>query len=407
MLVAILIAAYYFHSRKTITYAPTTKGSLVLYYRDGKTVLWDSEVDDSNGSEAPGFVVSVKKGLQERYGNQYLVGKKWEITTTLDATLQDNAKNMIQAQQSQFDKQNVKDVSFVGEDVTNGQIVSWVGSLGDTTTDSVAAKTEVGTLALPFVYATAMESSNKYTADTVLNDTQEALKGWPCTNKDIPANGGNCAFNLDFKYAGPMTLRQALGNLRLVPAIKTATEVGIDKVTKTTNKLVTDGSGFACYRAGEELQTRANCYGAAAIGDAYYATPQDIVQAYATLANNGERLPQTTLLKVIIDGETDYTWEQEDGNQALGTGTASTITSILSDPSSSFLNDKSIFSANGSKISIQAGYTNNYQSGSMVQYSNKYAAGFWVYGPGEGQQITGLVENATQPVLSGWLNSAK
>lgn len=408
LVVGLLVGAYYLHNRKVTTYAPTTKGSLILYYRDGKTVLWDSTVDELNGNESPGFVASIKKGLQDRYGNEYLVGKKWEITTTLDSNLQKSAKDLIQAQQDQLNAKNIEDVSFVGEDVTNGQIVSWIGELDNAAnaTDSVTAKTEVGTLALPFVYATAMESSNKYTADATLNDAQEGIEGWPCTNKEIPANGGNCAFNLDFEYLGPMTLRQALGGLRLVPAIKTATEVGIEQVTEKTNKLVSGGSGFACY-TDQEQQTKADCYGAAAIGDAYYATPQDIIQAYATLANDGKRLPQSTLLQVTIDGKTDYRWEQDSGTQALNTKTASDITDILSDPSASFLTDKSIFSSNGSKVSVQTGYSNNYRSGSMVQYSSKYAAGFWVYSPGENQEITGRIEDATQPILTNWLKSAE
>ncbi|HUB93778.1 MAG TPA: hypothetical protein VMB52_04705, partial [Verrucomicrobiae bacterium] len=181
---AVLGAVVWFtheQSRTTVSNNSSQTPSLTLYYSDGKTVLWHSGTSTTNNA-APAFVVYIQAQLRARYGNNYLTKGNWAVTTTLNNSLQATAIKQVQTQQIALKQQKVNDAAFVAENITNGQMVSWVGNIDNQgTQDNTQTLTTVGSLQLPFTYATYLTDTPN-TLDTTLDDAQMPLPGWPCTD---------------------------------------------------------------------------------------------------------------------------------------------------------------------------------------------------------------------------------
>src|SRR5688572_21340706 len=88
--------------------------SLTLYYRDGKTVLWQS-AQQGAGLEAgaPGFVAFIDDELKEKLGFSYRSKGAWHITTTLDGSLQAAAEQQVQSQLAALKARDVQNVALV------------------------------------------------------------------------------------------------------------------------------------------------------------------------------------------------------------------------------------------------------------------------------------------------------
>jgi membrane peptidoglycan carboxypeptidase len=393
------------------------KSSLTLYYRDGKTVLWSSAADNTT-DVAPGFTAYAIAEFQKYYGVKGAAQGEWKITTSLDLEKQRSAAAALLSQHDELATHNVKNNLFIAQDITNGQIVSWVDSRK---TDNPASIHEAeaahqnkliepGTLMLPFVYATLFEQTDT-TDSTVLDDSRGPLPGYPCTSlapaKPTPTPTDNCLYNFDRRFLGQITARQALAGVRVVPAVKAAQTLdsnpaeAINKIMATAEKLGVDG---ACYQ-GDLLDTGrpVQCYQAALQGDGFFAAPQTIVQAYATLASNGVKKPTTPFMKITLNDAEKTEWQQT-SSQALSKEVAGKITDILKDKQASYM--KTLPSAfatpNGEQLGAMSGTTASYQNFGMVQFSKKYAAGYWTLG--DGAELTGTLEKPVADTVSNWMN---
>src|SRR5690606_32727037 len=60
----------------------------------------------------------------------------------------------------------------------------------------------------------------------------------------------------------------------------------------------------------------------------------------------------------------------------------------------------------GHDFSLKTGTTNDSKDGWMMGFSTYYAAGVWVGYHNRQVELTGFMENMTQPILTGWLNGA-
>jgi membrane peptidoglycan carboxypeptidase len=394
--------------------------SVTYYYRDGKTVLWQGST--LSGPDSPTFVYAVADELTDRYGAKTMSKPaEWKITTTLDQSLQEAAKQQIKAQREQMGRQNAQEGALIAQDVTTGQIVSWVGNLDDkivpSGNDRLSSRTQPGTLALPLVYAAWIDNST-VNAETTVVDAMEPLPGYPCTTAAL------CLQNFDRKYLGQMTLRQALGGLRLVPAVKAMVSVvpnddslgslaSINKTISVIEALMGSDNSYSCYTSDANAQDsspaqRVQCFAAAAVGDGVYATPQDMIGAYATLSNHGKRLPQTGVLKLELNGKVIHEWKASDDKQAVKSTTSTAINDILSDASSSYIAQKSYFSVGTqTQVSTITGVTSDGTTYAAVQYTPRYAVGFWGFGgQAPNEAIKGFSEAFTLPVTHGWLTAA-
>jgi membrane peptidoglycan carboxypeptidase len=387
--------------------------SLTLYYRDGKKVLWSTDQQDWQTSAAPGFAGQALGQLREVFGSLRLKHGDWHVTTTLDASLQAAAEAQISAQRTQLSRQGVEGAAMIAKDVTTGQVVVWANGFEGSATsepDKVSELVPVGTLMLPFTYAALIEQTTNNGAGTVLEDVQKALPGYPCPDPNRPtAAGSGCLQNFDRDFLGRLTLRQALGTLRLVPTVQAGVQVnGTAESIKTqsfVSSLTDSNDNFNCY-IGDDLsdeKDQTQCFQASTIGEGLFAAPQHILQAYATLSNNGKKLPQTSLLKAAVNGKTMYEWKARP-EQAMRADTAYIINNILSDPNASYLTtQEDLFTVNGSGVGLMVGLDAGGTMGAAVQFSPKYAVGFWAL---SSRGISGFTQTFTLPITGGWMKAA-
>jgi membrane peptidoglycan carboxypeptidase len=253
-----------------------------------------------------------------------------------------------------------------------------------------------------------IENTTNTGAGSVIYDSQDSLEGYPCTNKTLPPpkGQGNCLWDYDFRYPGPITLRYALGGSRNVPAVKAMLTVGTAKVISTAKSMGLT-SGYRCFY--DEQQTREKpCYGSSAIGDEAYLRLDEHVNGYGTLSRLGAYIPKTYILRIVdANSKTLEEWKQPKPKQVIRQDTAFIIDDILSDPNASYL--PASYKAHrykGWNFGFKTGTTNDAKDGLMMGMSTQYAAGVWVGYHTRQKAMTSSMEYMTEPILKGWLNAA-
>ena len=373
------------------------------------------------GIVAPHFVLAAKNQLELDLTQASYERGGWQVTTTLDLNLQKIAEEEVAAGVEQIKRQNGNTAAFVAQDVENGQVVALVGGADFTDEEKgeinfAQEKLPPGSSFKPYDYIALIEHSENVGAGSVLYDTQAPLEGWPCTNKNRPDKNGNCLWNFDFRYPGPLTLRYALGGSRNVPAVKAMLIVGVEKTIDTANVLglydsERDTGGYKCY-SDNAKKVESTCFGSAAIGDGAFLNLDKHVNGYSTISRNGNKLPQTYILEVKdSEGKTITEWEPSAGEQVVRPESAYIVADIMSDPRASYMSRKS-HDYNGWDFSLKTGTTNDNKDGWLMGFSTKYAAGVWVghndNNPKCGSEIgmCGFMETMTVPIWNGWMQRA-
>ncbi len=381
------------------------------------------EKPDKYGSiTAPYFVLAAKEQLEYQFEQTYKRGG-WKVTTTLDMNLQKVAEEQVAKGMAKVRAQGGDTAAFVAEDVETGQVVALVG--GPDFSNGVFGENNYARLPLPpgssfkaYDYTSLMENTTNFGAGSVLYDTQGPLPGYPCTNKALPENGGNCLFDFSRTYPGPVTLRYAIGGSRNVPAVKAMLTAGIEKTITLAGKLMDPGNGHAfgykCYKQGATELISANeapCYSSSAIGDGAYLKLDEHVHGYASLSRNGLNLPQSYILKVVDDNNNTLDeWKPSAGTQAVRQDSAYILADMISDPNASYFGSPKPHRYTNSKgtwkFGIKTGTTNDAKDGLMLGFSTKYAAGVWVGYHDHTRAMSGSMENMTLPIWKGFMTAA-
>lgn len=365
------------------------------------------------GITAPWFVLTAKEALEDLYTAGTAERGGWSVITTLDLDLQRKAEKQVNDGMRQIRAQGGDVAAFVAEDVESGEIVALVGGSDFNNKEYgqnnyARYRLPPGSGIKPHVYAAMIENSENVGAGSVFYDTQGTLPGYPCTNKSSPKNGGNCLWNYDFRYPGPITLRYALGGSRNIPAVKAMLTTGINETIEMTEKMGLKSS-YKCYED-DGLTKEAQCYGASAIGDGAYLKMDEHVHTYGTFARNGKYIPQKYILEIKdASGKSTPVAYKDKETQAIRPDTAYIISDILSDPRASYISRK-LHRFNGGdgewKFAMKTGTTNDSKDGWMMGYSSKYAAGVWVGYHNRRIAMSGFMENMTQPIWQGWMQDA-
>jgi penicillin-binding protein 1A len=376
------------------------------------------------GVTAPYFVLAAKRQLESIIGEQGYKTGGFEVTTTLDMEKQKIAEEEVQKGMPRIFANGFDKAAFAAEDVTTGQVVALVG--GSDFFDQARsgeinyAQTPLppGSSFKPYDYLALIEKNENFGAGTVLYDTQGPLEGYPCTSKARPTAGGNCLWDYDFRYPGPMTLRYALGGSRNVPAIKAILTTGVKETIGVADSLGLKGEaasnemgdgggndGYRCFEDDAKTIVR-DCYASAGIGDGAYLSLDRHVHAYATISRNGNKIPQTYILKVTDgSGRLVKEWKPSNGEQVVRPDSAYIVADMMADPRASYFSNKP-HRYKGWEFSLKTGTTNDSKDGWLMGFSTKYSAGVWV-GHHTGRVATRqFMEVMTQPIWQGWMNRA-
>jgi len=376
------------------------------------------------GIRAPYFVLAAKQELESKYGATTVQRSGWQVTTTLNLSLQTLAEKQVANDLPLIKRNGGDNAAFAAEDIKTGQMVALVGGV-DFTNEVFGkinyAQTPIppGSSFKPYDYASLLNFTSAG-AGSVLYDAQGPIPGYPCTVKTIPKfdDKANCLWDYDFKYPGPLTLRYALAGSRNVPAVKAMLSVVPTDQVKSVNKVITtaeamqsDGKGFGynCY-ADTELTKKTQCYGASAIGDGAFLHLDEHVNGLATLARLGSFIPQTYIMKIVnSSGKTIEQWKQPQGKQVIKDEAAYIVNDMLSDPNATYMNSGSKFQhqKSGWKFAVKTGTTNDNFDGLMTSWSTKYASASWVGYHTRNKALTsGAMELMTGPITRGWMEGA-
>lgn len=378
------------------------------------------------GIQAPYFVLAAKDELEQTYLGKTTTLGGWKVDTTLDMKLQKLAEDEVTNGIKQVKRQGGDDAAFVAEDVKTGEIVAAVGGVDFNNEEygklnfAHSVKVSPGSTFKPYDYTALIDKSTNVGAGSVLYDQQGALPGYPCTNKQLPKNGGNCLWDYDFQYPGAITLRYALGGSRNVPAVKAMLTVGTDKVIKMANDLMAKDDAYVCYKPGTDVfsatkKDESACYGSSAIGDGAYITLDDHVNGLASLARLGSAMRKTYIHKITDANGKEIELQKRPTKQVVRPDAAYILDDMASDPKASYLPSSYICGPGGPckfhdykgwKFAIKTGTTNDGYDGLMASWSTQYAALTWVGYHTRTKAMTGNMETMTAPIVRGWMYGA-
>ncbi|MDR3519768.1 MAG: penicillin-binding protein [Candidatus Pacebacteria bacterium] len=328
------------------------------------------------GIRAPHFVFWIKNYLEQKYGSDVVDNGGLKVITTLDANLQSQAEQIVEAGALQNEKTwNASNAALVAIDPKTGQVLAMVGSRNyfDTTIDgnfNVATATrQPGSSFKPFIYATAFNDG--FTPDTVLFDLPtEFQTTCDAYGKALPGhNQSDCYMPQDFdgKYRGPMTLRNALAQSINIPAVKLFYLTGEQNSLQTAENMGISTLGDA------------GQYGLTLVIGGGEVSLLDMTSAYGVFADDGVRNPYTGILEVQDLNGNVLEQYQSNPQTVLPKNTALTISNILSDETARepTFGVHSALYIPGKDVAVKTGTTNNDKDAWTIGYTPSLVVGVW------------------------------
>jgi len=321
------------------------------------SLIPEEERQANDNTKYPAFIDIVRDEL-EAAGLLDILSDGVKIQTSLDPDAQIAVENAIRSDVYKNDKMQT------GMTVLNtktGEIVAVGGGRNFSTgfwNFATDEKRQTGSSIKPILdYGPAIEYLNWSTGQTVVDEPYNYVG---LDNKAVN--------NIDNKFQGPMTIREALYKSRNIPAVKTFEEVGRDKAF-----------GFA-----EKLGLKyTNDYPSNALGGADEFSTVQMAGAFAAFGNNGVYTKPHTIKHITYrDGKTVKDMSPE-SVVAMKDSTAYMITDILRDV-------LTVKGATGTRAAISgldiagktgtssdaidswfAGYTSNYTIATWAGYQDR------------------------------------
>lgn len=360
-----------------------------------KEESWAMEFQSYRESiNAPHFVLYVKQLLEDKYGKDVVEQGGLKVYTTLDPNLQEIAETTIEKyRERNLTNYGASNASLVSIHPQTGQILAMVGSADywDETIDgnvNIALRPrQPGSSFKPFVYALAF--LNGYSPATVLYDVQTQF------------GPGEYPQNYDGSFKGPMTIREALGQSRNIPAIKAYFLAGKEEAIIPFVETL-----------GIDLDETIGYGWPLALGTGETSLLQ-MVEGYSVFANAGVKKEISPILKIENKaGEILEQWEDEPGTEVLDPQAAYLITSILSDASVSLGPRLQIA---GQYVAVKTGTSNkkndsgrNVPSNNWaIGYSTKLVTGVWI-GNADGSELGSNADgyNTAAPIWNEFMTQA-
>src|SRR4051812_13213797 len=234
-------------------------------------------------SPFPAFLQLVQRQLRRDYADTDLRSEGLRIFTTLDPRVQGAAERALTRRLAQFDKEKRfgepgLEGAIVVTDTQSGEVQALVGGR-DTRfrgfNRALDAARPVGSLLKPAIYLTALSDPARYTLVTPLDDGPFVWKSRGAPDWQ-PAN-------YDRKFHGVVPLRTALAQSYNAATARLGTELGIERVIATVQRLGVDR---------EVRPLASTLLGAAEL------SPLEVAQMYQTIAAGGFRSPLRAIREV-------------------------------------------------------------------------------------------------------------
>ncbi len=348
--------------------------------------------------KAPHFSIMVREYLIEKYGEEALREKGFRVITTLDWKLQEIAEKVVKEGAEKNEKfYKSRNAALVAEDPKTGQILTLVGSK-DYFAEDINGNFNVITQGLrqpgstlkPFVYLTAFQTG--YSPETVLFDVK--------TQFDV--RGGEASYvpeNFDNTFHGPIHMKEALAWSQNIPSVKTLYLAGMDNSLENLKKF------------GISTLTDRNRYGLTLVLGGGEVRPIELLNAYATLSQEGVKREQSFILRVEDnEGNVVEEWKPPEEERVADPQFPRLVNKILSDTDlrTGLLQASlplTIFP--GYQVALKTGTTQDYRDAWTFGYTPFLVVGVWA-GNTENTQMTrqGSSIVAAIPMWSNFMREA-
>ncbi len=353
------------------------------------------------GIKAPHFVMYIVEQLAEKYGEEAMAEQGMRVITTLDWELQKEAERIVaQKAASNTVKFNASNAGMVATDPKTGDILVMVGSRDyfDTEIDGnfnvTLAERQPGSSIKPFVYATAFQKG--YLPATVLFDVptqfSSACEPWNTTSND----GCYAPNNYNFKFVGPISMRNALAQSLNIPAVKTLYLAGLKDTLKFANDM------------GLKTLDDPERYGLTLVLGGGEVRLLDMTHAYGVFANGGIKAEPRSILRVE-DSQKNIIEEIEvKNNRILDANVAYMISDVLSDnvARTPLWGSWSIVNFGDRDVALKSGSTNNLRDAWIMGYAPNIAVGAWVGNNNNDEMGGGLSGLITTPMWREFMDIA-
>jgi len=317
--------------------------------------------------KAPHFVLYVKDYLTKKYGLRAVEQGGLEVITSLDYLTYEKVNQMVR---DGVEKQKYLSVGNGAALVTNpktGEILAMVGSTNyfdqahDGNVNVTISQRSPGSSIKPLGYALALEK-NLINSATIIDDA-------PIVFNSV-GSPPYAPQNYDNRFHGRVSVRTALASSLNIPAVKIMEKTGVTNFLEFAKKMgittFTDPSryGLSISLGGGEIKM------------------EDMVVAFSTFANNGERVDLKPVLSV-----TDYRWhvlennrETKTSEKVISSKTAFLISSILSDDNARALTfgHGSILNIPNHTVAVKTGTTQEKRDNWTIGYTPTMLAAIWV-----------------------------
>ena len=267
---------------------------------------------------APHFVFYVEEFLEKNpIIRQLLVNEGGlNITTTLDLRIQEIAQREAAKRIAELEaeERNIHNAAVVVQQPGTGEILAMVGSVdynkskatttlgeeGNVLDGNVNVTTRLrqpGSALKPFTYLSGI-AQGKLNAGSVLWDVETKF---PIKAGATKENLDNEELwygptNFDQKWRGPIRMRESLAGSLNMPAVKALKQAGVGETIDLLHRVGITG-----------LTQPPEYYGLALTLGGGEVTPLDLTTAYNTLANNGQYIEPTPILKITDRSGNDLT----------------------------------------------------------------------------------------------------
>lgn len=317
-----------------------------------------------NSSIAPHFAQMVLDELYKKYGQEKVERSGYQVTTTLDATVQNQLNSAVAANMKTINAYDGHNAAAVAIDPTSGEIRGLVGSYNWNDPDFgkvniITSARQPGSSFKPIYYSQAL-AQGVITPATVLQDVKTDF------------GGGYVPLDADKKFRGNVTVRQALDWSLNIPSVEVMQKFGINNAISAAQKM-----GITSINPNDN-------YGLSlALGSAE-VTPLQMTNAYAALANNGQQY-DTTTIKTIESKYNDQVFKsKETSKQVISPQGAYLISNILSDNTTRsiiFGNTLTVYDGKThavKTVAVKTGTTNDDRDAWAIGYTPQLAIGVWV-----------------------------
>jgi hypothetical protein len=203
--------------------------------------------------------------------------------------------------------------------------------------------------------------------------------------------------NYDEKERGPVTIRKALQGSLNTPAVKTLFLVGLERVYETAKRF-----GYST------LRDLSNYGPSLALGSGEVKLLEH-VNAYATLAREGEFLPTASILKVEdAEGKTLFEKENVGPIRVMEPEPMRLVSNILSDDEArAYVFGANSFLQLGERpVAAKTGTTNDSRDAWLVGYTPSFAAGVWAGNNDNSEMTRGGGASAAGPIWNAFMRKA-